>query len=627
MRTMPFLPPLLVGLLALAGCAGQPPTARGEPDTPLQQSAEKGLALLAKGQAKQANAQFNQALARAPADANLHFLNGLSYRQIGDESGQDVSELAETGYRLALEFDPDHWLAAWHLGLLQIEKRQYAEARQSLGKAARLRPRDANIQLALAGAAYQSRDVPVALWAAENTLALRANDPEALRIAALSSAALGLDSGADGFLDRYRRVRPAESEAVEDRVGAWKRLHAQVGAADQHAPVLAANTTDQPSTVSQAPAGAPQGAWSFNWSDCPQTVGGGASVSSSGGAGAGGGSSDATERLGALPSPCRGMSLPRMAVVDVTIIRTQESVQYNQGVNLLQGLGVVLTGNVANTRTTNVDGTRSGSRTFTTGLALPSAIPYTLNIFNTTDQLSDVIARPTLIVLDRTPSTFFSGATVSVAIPGTVSGGSLTDRSVGVSLSVTPTFIDDDHLLLAVKGARSFFEPPPTGVTVTQTVSATNNVVTANVIMKFGETLILSGLRERQNTKGKVGVPVLMDAPILQYLFSTDSDFDYSHHVMITITPRKPSLLNEIASAAQAYVHSPAFQKEDGDVIAAEALGALQSRRPHLEAIMAKLQLSRYRYEFRTGDLSARRFAPRPSLERVLQDIRTMIYF
>ena len=66
---------------------------------------------------------------------------------------------------------------------------------------------------------------------------------------------------------------------------------------------------------------------------------------------------------------------------------------------------------------------------------------------------------------------------------------------------------------------------------------------------------------------------------------------------------------------------------EEGDEIASEARGALQSRRPSLDAVMAKLQLSRYKREFRTGNLSARRFAPYPSLERVLQDIRQMIYF
>ena len=624
----------LAGLLVLAGCAGQPIVAGGETRTPLQKSAEKGLALLAQGQSKEANAQFNQALAHAPSDANLHFLNGLSYQQLDYQNGKDNSSLAETGYRLALEFDPDHWLAAWHLGLVQLDQRHYAEARQTLGKAAQLRPRDANIQLALAGAAYQARDVPVALWAAENTLALRADDPEALRIAALSSAALGLDSGAREFSDRFRQVRPADSEALDSRVGAWGKANAQpivvaeVPPGQPYPNPASAPGTPAPDASgtpasSVNPGGAPaQGSATPDWSNCQQNA---AFQGGGGGGGASGGPNDATERLAALPTPCSGMPLPRMAVVDVTLIRTTESAGYAQGVNLLQGLGVVLTGGWGKA-SSHSDAGSTSTTTITRNIALPSAgIPYSLNIFNAADSVADVIARPSLLALDRKPSTFFSGSTLSIALAGQY-GGNVVDKNIGVSLSVTPTFIDDDRLLLAVKGARSFVEPDLIPGLSTSAINSTNNVVYASVIMRFGETLILSGLREREYTKTKDGVPLLRDTPLLQYLFSTRSDADYAHHVLIMITPRKPSTFEEANRAAHAYANSPEFERAADDV-GAEALQILRSRRPNIEATLARLHLSHYRHEFRSGDLSPRRFAPHPSLERVLQDVRQMLYF
>lgn len=633
-----FLPILLVGLLALAGCAAQQPAVGGggKPSSPLLISAEKGLALLAEGQAKQANAQFNQALARAPADANLHFLNGLSYRQLGYENGQDASDLAESGYRLALEFDADHWLAAWHLGLLQVEKRQYAEARQSLAKAARLRPRNPDIQLALAGSAYQARDLPVALWAAENTLTLRGNDAEALRIAALSSAALGLDSGAHAFSDRFRQVRPADAEALDDRVGAWGKANAQPIVVAQGSPP--GQPYASPASASGAPArdasgpfaqsGNPgsvpaQGPLALDWSNCPQNA---PNQGVFGGGTAGGFSSDATERLGALPSPCYGVPLPRMAVVDVTLIRTRESTGYTQGVNLLQGLSVVLSGGWGRTSVRSDPAAPTSTTTITRNMALPSAgIPYSLNIFNAADSAADVIARPSLLALDRKPSTFFSGSTLSIALTGQY-GGNVVDKNIGISLSVTPTFIDDERLLLAVKGARSFVEPDLIPGLSTSAVNSANNVVYASVIMRFGETLILSGLREREFTKNKSGVPLLRDIPLLQYLFSTRSDADFAHHVLILITPRKPSTFEETSRAAHAYASSEEFERATDDV-GAEALQILRSRRPNIDATLARLHRSHYRQEFRSGDLSPRRFAPHPSLERVLEDIRRMLYF
>lgn len=622
-------------LAALTGCAVQQQPVRSELVSPATPAAERGMALLSAGQAQQASEEINRALALTPSDANLHFLNGLAYRLLSREKGQAVSELEETGYRLALEFDSGHWLAAWHLGLLQIEQRQYAEARKSLARAARLRPRNADIQLALAGSAYLAGDAPVALMAAEKTLGLRPGDPEALRVAALSSAALGMESGAHTFSDQLRDIRPAEAEDVAERIEAWKNTLAQA------TPLAEPQVAPSPPPVAGLPPPIPalpfeQGPLALAWSDCSQsatstttsswTSGSSGSSSNWGGGGGWGNSSngDATERLPALPSPCKNIPLPRMAVVDATLIRTQEASGFSQGVNLLDGLKIVLSGGKGTT-ITRADGGNTRSTTVTRNINLPEAgITYSLNIFNAADTTTDVIARPSLLALDRTPATFFSGATVSVALTGQY-GGSLSDKNVGVSLSVTPTFIDDNRLLLSVKGARSFIEPTQFDG-FEQAMTSTNNTVATSVIMNFGETLILSGLRERESIRTRKGVPLLRDIPLLQYLFATHSDSDYAKHVLILLTPRKPSTFTETAQAAHAYLHSPGFQAESDD-LSLEALNALRPRRPNLETIVAKVQLSRYKHEFHSGDLSRRRFAPSPSLQRVLQDLRRLIHF
>lgn len=598
---------LCSALITLAGCAGQHDSLRAD-QAPGQTRLEKGIALLAGRQPKAAGTEFNQALARTPSDANLHFLNGLAYREQARESGQAVAEFAETGFRLALEFDPGHWLAAWHLGLLQVEQRQYDAARKSFAKAAQLRPRNADIQLALAGSAYQSGDVAVALWAAENALALRADDPEALRIAAFSSAALGMESLARGFAERLRTISPEQARAVAERVDDWNNAHAQSAAPDfDSAPAAAPAAPAAPAAVEPGPM-APA------WSECQQGAPIGANNSYGGGA-------DSVEKLAALPSPCKGIALPRMAIVDITLIGTLETTGYVQGVNLLDGLKIVLGGSWSSTRSRPGESTTTISRS----IGLPSGgISYSLAIFSAGDTIADVIARPSLLALDRTPSTFFSGSTVSVAIVGQYGGG-ISDKNIGVSLAVTPTFIDDERMLLAVRGARSFIEPAQFEG-FEQALTATNNAVSANVIMRFGETLILSGLREREYVKSKTGVPLLRDIPGLQYLFSNHTDYDYARHILVLITPRKPATFDAAARATRDYRALPEFQKERDD-IGARALEALRGRRPNLEAILARLQSSRYQHEFLSGDLSSRRFAPSPSLARVLQDLRQMIYF
>jgi len=619
---------LCAAVVAISGCSNQQTKPDHLASSAVLAQTERGIAFLADGQADAASIELNQALARAPSNANLHFLNGLAYDLLSRTSGPTASPLAETGYRLALEFNPRHWLAARHLGLLQIEQGNYNAARKSFATAARLKPRNADIQLALAGSAYMATDVPVALWAAEKTLALRPGDPEALRIAALSSAALGMEEDARIFLNDFRKVRPdSETDDLIDQVSEWKATLSQAQTVDSLVAPIAPSAPNQDAGAAVAnPVGA-QGPLAAAWSECnastPSVSGWSSGNSSWSGSS---GTADVTERLSPLPSPCKGVPLPRMAVIDVTIIRTQETTRYNQGVNLIDGLKVVLGGKWDMTKASSNSGGPTFSKSIARSLALPAeGIKYSLNIFNAADTSADVIARPSLLALDRTPATFFSGATVSVALAGQY-GGSLVDKNIGVSLSVTPTFIDDDNLLLAVKGARSFLEPTELQGLEDNALSSSNNIVSTNVIMRFGETLILSGLRERENTKSKSGVPLFRDIPVLQYLFSTHGDHDYAHHVLILITPRKPAPIAETERAVQAYRHSSDFQVEK-DSFDTEVLNALRPRRPNLEAILAKIQSSKYRHELRSGDLSARRFSPSPSLNRVLEDIKQMIYY
>lgn len=616
----------MASLLTLTACANQK-IQRQEAAPSTQAGIEKGIVLLADKQLKAANTEFNRALSRSPSNAHLHFLNALAYDRLAQESGESASPLAESGYRLALEFNPGHWLAAWHLGLLQIEQGKYGDARKSFATAARLRPRNADIQLALAGSAYLASDMPVALWAAEKTLALRPGDPEALRVAALSSAALGMDSSARDYSDRFGASRPSEAEIVVDRIDDWKMRLAQAESRDSliAPPPEQALSASVASGTTDAVGG--QGPIAVGWSDCsPSTPQSNWSSGNNSGWGNNSGSADSTERLQALPSPCKGIPLPRMAVIDVTMIRTQETTQFSQGINLLNGLKVILGGRWEKTRSSTTADGPTFSKSITRSLSLPAAgIEYSLNIFNASDVGADVIARPSLLALDRTPATFFSGSTVSVALTGQY-GGSLADKNIGVSLSVTPTFIDDDRLLLAVKGARSFIESAQLQGFSDNALGTSNNVVSTNVIMRFGETLILSGLRERERNVRDNGVPLLRDIPLVQYLFSKHEDFDYAQHVLILLTPRKPSTLADTERNARSYARSPEFQTEPDDA-STEAINALRPRRPNLEAILAKIYLSHYRHEFHSGDLSSRRFAPSPSLERVLQDIRQMLYF
>lgn len=286
-----------------------------------------------------------------------------------------------------------------------------------------------------------------------------------------------------------------------------------------------------------------QGPQQAKWFDCDTKPGLGKAPGGGYGVPVGGTSGDQTLYLEPLPAPCTGKQLPQMAMIDAVLIRTVDTNSTSNGVNLLQGLQIF--GGAQRTTTTgqmpiNASVMGVGSATSATLNSVSGLVTYSMNIANAVSSSSQVVAKPTLTALDRIPSTFYSGQVQTVGLNGGgVSGAQVSNVPTGTSLSVTPTFIDDDTMMLAVKVSRSFIESTSPVGGFNAGISTQNHNVTANVKIKFGETLILDGLTDREYDKNKNGVPVLQDIPIIQYLFSNVTKSAYSENVIVLVTPRR----------------------------------------------------------------------------------------
>jgi type II secretory pathway component GspD/PulD (secretin) len=127
---------------------------------------------------------------------------------------------------------------------------------------------------------------------------------------------------------------------------------------------------------------------------------------------------------------------------------------------------------------------------------------------------------------------------LNVAITGKELG-SLEKIETGVTLNVTPTFQPDGSILLSLLANRAFVDLEAQGGNFKESLATSKNEITANVIMKFGQTLVLSGLREKETSESKSGVPLLMDIPIVQYLFSNKTTQDFHRSILIILTPRR----------------------------------------------------------------------------------------
>lgn len=286
-----------------------------------------------------------------------------------------------------------------------------------------------------------------------------------------------------------------------------------------------------------------QGQQQQRWFDCDTKPGLGKAPGGGYGVPVGGTSGDQTLYLEPLPAPCQGQAPPKMAMIDAVLIRTVDVSSSSNGINLLQGLQIF--GGAQRTTTTgqmpiNASVMGVGTATAATLNSVSGLVSYSMNIANAVTSSSQVVAKPTLTALDRIPSTFYSGQVQTVGLNGGgVSGAQVSNVPTGTSLSITPTFIDEDTMMLAVKVSRSFIDSTSPVGGFNAGISTQNHNVTANVKIRFGETLILDGLTDREYDKNRNGVPVLQEIPIIQYLFSNVTKSTYSENVIVLVTPRR----------------------------------------------------------------------------------------
>ncbi|MBT8516224.1 tetratricopeptide repeat protein [Polynucleobacter paneuropaeus] len=378
------------------------------------------------------------------------------------------------------------------------------------------------------------------------------------------------------------------------------------------------------------------------WFDCDTKPGLGKAPGGSYGVPVGGTSGDQTLYLEPLPSPCKGGKPPQMATVDAVLIRTVDTQSSSYGINLLSGLtafaGAQSFRSTGSSGGVSVSGVVQNS-VFGVGTATSAAInsvsglvSYSLNIANSTTSNSQVIARPTLTALDRIPSTFYSGGVITAGLNGGgVSGAQVTNIPTGVSLSITPTFVDDDTMMLAVKVSRSYVSGTIAQGGFNAGISTEQHAVTANVRVKYGETLILDGLASRQINGTQDGVPVLQDIPIIQYLFNQKTNMQYSENVIVMVTPRRIQSNEEAMKRASANAKDENLTPKERSVYKALNLyQQLASTDTNLDnALLALDQDSSYFRSFKSAALSAPldSWVSEPAINKFFNDAANLMYF
>jgi tetratricopeptide (TPR) repeat protein len=485
-------------------------------NSPYAKAVAEGIGILKKGDSKEAIEIFNRAISLAPADARLHFLLALAYHIDFLNGNYASAQLAETGYIVVTQLEPGFLPGNLQLARFYMDTNRPANAKSALLKALEINSDSSEIALELANASYMAKDIKMAAKAILLANKLEPDKLSILHSGSIICAAANLKTESERMFDalsKNKYVSPENIRYTKERMQQWQKLNAATQKTAQ-------NNEYIPQPTRMIDIALASGALSPYWADCtqgtPRGDDGGNRYDS------GKGDSDilaAAAKLQPLPSPCAGKPLPRMAILDATIIQTEESMYQSRGINLLDSLKTVFGWSDLIVKTTT-GGAANILRTRTSNISLPEGgITYSLNIANNTDYHNHILAHPSLVALDRQPATFFAGASVTVSVSGQISGSDLVEKPIGTGLSVTPTFVDDDTLLLAVKLTRSSVGLNDAPGDFKESMHTYKSGVSTSVLMKLNQTLILSGLIEKENETSGSATPLMEDIPIAGYLF------------------------------------------------------------------------------------------------------------
>ncbi len=618
--------------------------------------AEEGLKYLRDGDSEKALRLFNAAIKFDGENGAYHLLAGIAYHlEYRKTSTPEMRDSAEIGYKLAAKFNPGDARATVQLGRLFLDSKRYRDARDAFATMLEANPASSDALYGMATASYLLGDIKVALWAVRELelqnydpaviARMRAvfyttvgeNDKAALYRAAYATSTVG-QSDAGSFDDRLSEIRNVVDKEDWLKNPAVAPDQASAGETSSTAPMPQSAVANPPGVTPAvaAPDAAPLPRLPVEpWWVCP----GGPQVDAQIAVQGGGNSSsgDETVQLPAIPAPCPTSGTPKMAIIDVVMLRTEDTVSRSFGSNLLQnltgyfGMSASLSGSTSNQTSFVGSGPTSTNLSLGGSLGAGTALAYSLNIANATQNRNEVLARPTLLAIDRLPSTFFSGANISILVggsPGSVA--SLVDKQVGVSFSVTPTFIDDDHVLLTVRAARSFVTAPATG-TAGVALSQSRLTTSANLMVSPGQTVILSGLAERERVRGNSGVPVLRDIPGVQLFFTNDRKEDYFRTVMVMLTMRKPVVSAEdIAGVAAEQLARkttgvPQIKKYGFYWRVDEYANVLSRSAPNMDAAIDALFNNKLYQTFKSRDLNDTDWAAQSRIKVLVRDFKDFI--
>jgi len=166
----------------------------------------------------------------------------------------------------------------------------------------------------------------------------------------------------------------------------------------------------------------------------------------------------------------------------------------------------------------------------------------------------NVISSPSLMVLNNQQAKINVGQQVPISTgsssvplaggavaPSFAQSNTIQYKDTGVTLEVTPRVNANGMVIMEIKQiVSSVVNVPATGATQTQQQTPTidKKEIESSVAVRDGESIVLGGLIDEQDTENRGGIPFLYDLPLIGPLFGSTSHDKTKNELVVLITPR-----------------------------------------------------------------------------------------
>ncbi len=144
-----------------------------------------------------------------------------------------------------------------------------------------------------------------------------------------------------------------------------------------------------------------------------------------------------------------------------------------------------------------------------------------------------ILAEPRLVARSGGEATFLAGGEVPIEIV-TPTSAAIEFKQFGIQLSIKPLIDVSDNILANVETEISAIDR---STSVGNTPGFLTRRTTADVSLRAGETLVLSGLIDQDVSKSVTGLKFLKDLPILGALFRSEEFNKAISELVIFVTP------------------------------------------------------------------------------------------